>query len=72
MVWRNLIQQVIKKLNSRISFVGHSLGGLIIRAAIPNLKEYSKKLFCYISLCTPHLGYIFTKSKLVDVGEIYE
>ena len=26
---------------SKISFIGHSLGGLIIRAALPHLAEYS-------------------------------
>jgi len=26
---------------SKISFIGHSLGGLIIRAALPHLSQYS-------------------------------
>lgn len=45
-------------LNSilEISFIGHSLGGLIVRAALPNLKDFSKNLKTYVSLSTPHLG----------------
>lgn len=53
---------------SKISFIGHSIGGLIIRAALPNLKEYSKKMFFYCSLSSPHLGYIYSNSTLVDAG----
>lgn len=46
------------KLN-KVSFIGHSLGGLIIRAALPYLAEFSDKFFTYISLSSPHLGYIY-------------
>jgi alpha-beta hydrolase superfamily lysophospholipase len=41
---------------SKISFIGHSLGGLIIRAALPHLSEYSQKFFTYMSLSSPQLG----------------
>jgi len=52
----------------RLSFIGHSLGGLIIRAALPNLREYRQKLHLYLSLATPHLGYMYNSSKIVDAG----
>ena len=51
-----------------ISFIGHSLGGLIIRAALPFLSEYSDKMKLYMTLSTPHLGYMYSDSKLVDAG----
>lgn len=52
----------------RISFVGHSLGGVIIRAALPHLEEYKAKFFSYISLSSPHLGYMYNSNKLFDAG----
>lgn len=53
---------------NRISFIGHSIGGLIIRASLPFLAEYSNKMWMYMSLSSPHLGYIYSNSKLVDAG----
>lgn len=40
----------------RISFIGHSMGGLIIKAALPHLSEYSHFFWTYMSICSPHLG----------------
>jgi hypothetical protein len=42
----------------RISFIGHSLGNLIIRSAVAhdNFKPYLPKLHTYLSLSGPHLG----------------
>ncbi len=45
----------------RISFIGHSLGGLIIRAALPQLQNYSSCFYSYISISTPHLGSVGEK-----------
>ena len=50
-----------------ISFIGHSLGGLIIRAALPSLLDYSSKFHLFLTLSTPHLG-IQEASKLVRAG----
>jgi poly(3-hydroxyalkanoate) synthetase len=45
---------------ARVSFIGHSLGGLIIRAALPLLEaELKDKFYTYMSLSTPHLGYMY-------------
>lgn len=52
----------------RISFIAHSLGGLIVRAALPYLEEQSSKMYNYISLSSPHLGYMYNSSKIVDAG----
>ena len=48
--------------------MGHSLGGLIIRAALPHLEEYKEKMHSYFSLSTPHLGYMYTSSKIIEAG----
>lgn len=52
----------------RLSFIGHSLGGLIIRAAIPYLEKYKLKFHGFMTLCTPHLGCMFSQSKLLSTG----
>ncbi len=44
------------------------MGGLIIRAALPHLSEFSTKFYTYLSLSSPHLGYIYNSSKLFDAG----
>jgi len=41
----------------RLSFVSQSIGGIIVRAALPLLHEYHAKLFTFISSGTPHLGF---------------
>lgn len=52
----------------RISFIGHSMGGLIIRSAMPELQNYWGKFYCYMSFSTPHLGYLYQTSTLVKAG----
>ena len=48
--------------------MGHSLGGLIIRAALPKLKAYKDRMFTYMSFGTPHLGCSNNNSTLVKTG----
>lgn len=52
----------------RLSFIGHSMGGLIIRAALPYLEQFSSKMHMYMSLSSPHLGYMYNSSKIIDAG----
>ncbi len=52
----------------RLSFIGHSMGGLIIRAALPHLSKYQNKMYTYLSLGSPHLGYQYSDSKLIEAG----
>ena len=52
----------------KISFVGHSLGGVIIRSALQYLDELRPKMFTFVSLSSPHLGTLKNKSFLVNVG----
>ncbi|XP_050423396.1 protein FAM135A [Adelges cooleyi] len=55
---------------TRISFVGHSLGTIIIRAAIarPQMKHLLPKLHTFLSLSGPHLGTLYNTSGLVNMG----
>ncbi|CAG9326046.1 unnamed protein product [Blepharisma stoltei] len=51
----------------KISFVGHSLGGIFIRAALPYLGSYQAKFHSYISLSAPHLG-VAEHQSLISTG----
>ncbi|KEP64413.1 UNVERIFIED_CONTAM: serine esterase (DUF676) protein [Hammondia hammondi] len=54
---------------ARLSFIGHSLGGVIIRAALPHLiRPYGSRFFLYLSLSSPHFGFVKSKSRLVSLG----
>ena len=71
-----LAGEVVSHLKSnpgigRISFVGHSLGGVIIRAALREtiMQPYLHNLFTFVTLATPHVGYMFSShSALVSTG----
>lgn len=52
----------------RISFIGHSMGGLIIRASLKHLTDLKEKMHLFISLSTPHLGYMYNSNRIVDAG----
>jgi len=54
----------------RLSFIGHSAGGLVIRKVLEEsaLKPVLSKLYLYISLATPHLGTLYSDSKIVSTG----
>lgn len=51
----------------RVSFVGYSLGGVIVRAALPLLMDYAPHFHAFISLSAPHLGHVVENS-LVGAG----
>ncbi|XP_053314651.1 protein FAM135A isoform X2 [Spea bombifrons] len=55
---------------SRISFIGHSLGNLIIRSVLsrPRFRCYLGKLHTFLSLSGPHLGTLYNSSALVNTG----
>ena len=54
----------------RISFVGHSLGNLVVRATVSHsrFEKYRTLLYTYLSLSGPHLGTLFNSSGLVNMG----
>ena len=53
---------------TKITFVGHSLGGIIVRSALPHLELYKDEMHGYISLGSPHLGYMYNTNSLFDAG----
>ena len=53
---------------SKLSFIGHSLGGIIVREAVKHLQAFKSKMHGYVSLGSPHLGYMYNSSSLVDAG----
>lgn len=56
---------------TRISFVGHSLGNIIIRSALtrPQMKFLLPRLHTFLSLSGPHLGTLYNSSGLVNMGK---
>ncbi|KAM6899591.1 protein FAM135B [Xenentodon cancila] len=54
----------------RISFIGHSLGNIIIRSVLtrPRFRCYLPKLHTFLSLSGPHLGTLYNSSALVSTG----
>lgn len=62
--------QIYSLTVSKISFIGHSLGNLIIRSVLtrPRFKYYLSKLHTFLSLSGPHLGTLYNSSALVNTG----
>jgi triacylglycerol esterase/lipase EstA (alpha/beta hydrolase family) len=68
----NLAKEITDYLSSQspttdirsISFICHSLGGLIVRTALslPTLLPIKSKLHTIVTFGTPHLGYFLAKS----------
>ena len=52
----------------KISFLGFSFGGLIFRAAFEHLKQYKDHFYSFITLASPHFGWIYSESKLFSMG----
>ncbi len=57
-------------LPGRISFVGHSLGCILIRSAIaqPKMAGLVSRFHTYLGLSGPHLGSLYNNSGLVNMG----
>ncbi len=57
---------------ARISFVGHSLGCILIRSAVaqPKLAHLASRFHTYLSLSGPHLGTLYNNSALVNTGTV--
>lgn len=73
-----LVQEIVTHIQNssepaRISFVGHSLGTIIIRSALarPQMKPYLGKLHTFLSLSGPHLGTLYNSSGLVNAGKTF-
>lgn len=44
------------------------MGSVIIRAALPHLEELKRIIYCFVSLSSPHVGYLYNPSSLIDAG----
>eukprot|EP00826_Nyctotherus_ovalis_P016088 TRINITY_DN14634_c0_g1_i6.p1 TRINITY_DN14634_c0_g1~~TRINITY_DN14634_c0_g1_i6.p1 ORF type:complete len:155 (+),score=33.44 TRINITY_DN14634_c0_g1_i6:532-996(+) len=56
------------KTMGALSFIGHSLGGVIIRAALPHLKSFNQRMKTFITFSTPHLGYMYISNTIINAG----
>ena len=56
--------------NFQFSFIGHSMGNLIIRRILDReeMRPLLHKLSVFVSLCGPHLGSLVYTSGLVQAG----
>ncbi|CAG5123562.1 unnamed protein product, partial [Candidula unifasciata] len=71
-----LVEEILTFLDTfglqvtRVSFVGHSLGNIIIRSALsrPEMSHLLPKLYTLLSLSGPHLGTLYNTSGLVNMG----
>ncbi|KAH1236400.1 Protein FAM135B [Glycine max] len=54
----------------KLSFVGHSIGNLIIRTALTEsvMEPYLRYLHTYVSISGPHLGYMYSSNSLFNSG----
>jgi len=53
---------------ARLSFIAHSIGGLIVRSALPLLQEYKDKMFTILTFSSPHVGYFLKNLSLFHLG----
>ncbi|KAL8167837.1 hypothetical protein V2J09_009336, partial [Rumex salicifolius] len=54
----------------KLSFVGHSIGNVIIRTALTEsiMEPYLRFLHTYVSVSGPHLGYLYSSNSLFNSG----
>lgn len=52
----------------RLSFITFSIGGLIVRSALPLLARYRNNMYTFLSISCPHLGYLYTSNTLFMTG----
>ncbi|KAL5103453.1 hypothetical protein TcWFU_010347 [Taenia crassiceps] len=72
----NLVEEILEHIHSmpekptHISFIGHSLGCVLIRAALSSarLAHLYPMLYTFLSFCGPHLGTLYSTSGLVSMG----
>ena len=66
-VWIDVIYEIFS-----YSFIGHSLGNIIIRSTLnhPQMEPYVELFHTYLSLSGPHLGMVHHTSSLVSTGRL--
>ncbi|XP_074110835.1 protein FAM135A [Cotesia typhae] len=71
-----LVEEILHHIDTsglnptKVSFIGHSLGTIIIRSALtrPQLRPLLSRLHTFLSLSGPHLGTLYNTSGLVNAG----
>lgn len=58
----------LNEIQPEITFIGHSMGPIILRAAFKFLSHLNKYFMSFISICAPHLGYIQGTKFLTEAG----
>eukprot|EP00258_Populus_trichocarpa_P022718 XP_024438737.1 protein FAM135B isoform X3 [Populus trichocarpa] len=60
----------VSRSDIKLSFVGHSLGNIIIRTALAEsiMEPYLRYLHTYVSISGPHLGYLYSSNSLFNSG----
>ncbi|XP_066272804.1 protein FAM135A-like isoform X1 [Branchiostoma lanceolatum] len=63
--------EVLGMTPTKVSFIGHSLGNIIIRSVLtrPEMVPFLDKLHTLLSLSGPHLGTLYNNSALVNTEE---
>jgi len=51
-----------------VSFVCHSMGGIIARASLKYLQSHKSKFNHMVTICSPHLGYLYHSSALISTS----
>ncbi|CAK59600.1 unnamed protein product (macronuclear) [Paramecium tetraurelia] len=67
-IQRQITDRTHLKQQVQISFIGHSLGGVLIRCALQHLNKYQDCMHTFISLGSPHVGLGIQQSTLIDAG----
>jgi hypothetical protein len=67
----HIINNISGRTVHRISFIAHSMGGIIVRACLVSktFAPWVNKCYTYVSLATPHCGFKFGQgSNLISTG----
>lgn len=46
----------------------HSLGGIIARACLKYLQSHKSRFNNFVTICSPHLGYLYHSSTLISTS----
>jgi surfactin synthase thioesterase subunit len=59
---------VLEMKEFEVSFICHSMGGLIARASLKYLQSHKTRFNHFVTICSPHLGYLYHSSALISTS----